>query len=475
MIEKELIGIIGLVLMLMLLLARIPVGLAMVLVGITGNYALSKAVSHLRFQPYLEQYKTLLWHLFSSYQLSLIPLFVLMGYLALYSGLSRSLFQGIAVILRPVKGGAAYSVILAAAGFSAVCGSSLATTAAIGKLALPELKKLQYEKGFRAAVTAVGGVLGILIPPSIVLIIYSIIVEASIVKMFQAAILPSLLAVFFFSISIFITLRLKPHAILPKILPKNIVSTPSPMPVSPLSKREQRKAIISFIPLPLIFIIIFAGLAFGFFTPTPTASIAVLIILIYGLLQTKHNDASKGLNKKRLLLSFEDSAKTTAMIYFILFGAEVLKGFLSRSGLPAYLAEAAAMSQLNPWITLSLILFMLILLGCFMESLSMILIVIPFLWPILIDINGGNLVSANMASFGMNAEDLKIWFGILALIVVELGLITPPMGLSLFIILSFDKSIRMQDAFYGLLPFLGFELLRIALIMAFPVIVFLLL
>ncbi len=451
--ERELIGIAGLVVFFGLLALRVPVGLAMLAVGIAGNYALSIVAPFLRFEPYLASFKTLLWSNMANYDLSVVPLFVLMGFLASHANLSRDLFQGMNALVGRLRGGVAIAAIGACAGFGAVCGSSLATASTMGRVALPELRRLRYDGRLATGALAAGGTLGILIPPSVALVIYAIIVEASIIDMFQAAVLPGFLAVAFFIGVIAISVRLRPE-----LAPKAAA-----MPAA-----ERNEALLRLIPVLVIFGSIIVGLGLGFFTPTPAAAVGACAILVYGLLL---NLVTEGLTLPKLRDSLLDTAVTSGMIYFILFGAEVLKGFFTRANLPAALAQWAATSGIDPWIVLILMLLVLILLGCFMESLAMILVIVPFFWPTLIDLNGGDFATAETAAFGMSTEDLKIWFGILALVVVELGLITPPVGLNVFIINALADDTSMADTFRGVMPFFAAELVRVALLLAFPLLV----
>lgn len=452
MIDREMIGVLGLVILFGLLILRMPVGLAMIVVGVGGNFALSHVVSYLRFEPYLMQFKTLLWGTVANYELSVVPLFILMGHLASHAKLSRDLFQGLNALVGHFRGGVAMAAIGACAGFGAVCGSSLATASTMGKVALPELKRLHYAPRLATGTLAAGGTLGILIPPSVALVIYAIIVEASIIHMFQAAIIPGLIAVFFFVLVIGIQVRLKPD------LAPQTESMPWP---------ERRKLLIRLVPVLLIFGSIILGLGIGLFTPTPAAAVGATVILIYGII-LKFKNPDEGLNLAGIKSSVLDTAVTSGMIYFILFGAEILKGFFTRAGLPAAMASWSSNSGIDPWMMLIVLLLILIVLGCFMDSLAMILVVLPFFWPALVDLNGGDYAVAASATFGMGFEDLKIWFGIVALVVVELGLITPPVGLNVFIISAMSQGVRMGEVFKGVMPFFGIEIVRIALLLAIP-------
>jgi len=362
------------------------------------------------------------------------------------------LFQGLSALTRKVKGGVAMATVLACAGFGAVSGSSIATASTMSRVALPELRRLNYHEGLSTGVLAAGGTLGILIPPSVALVIYAIVVEAPIIDMFQAAIIPGVLAVIFF----LIVVRLR--------VARNPSLAPTP---EPLSDEARRHAIRRLIPVTLIFGSIILGLGMGLFTPTPAAGVGVFLILVYGIFLRFFSD--DGLTVARLKAALLATAKTASMIYFILFSADILKGFFARSGLPAALSDWAAASGYNPYVILIAMLIILIILGCFMESLSMILVIVPFFWPVLIELNGGEWVSASDAAFGMSTDDLRIWFGILALIVVELGLITPPVGLNVFVIKSFSPNTGLGVIFRGVAPFFAIELLRVAVLILLPV------
>lgn len=450
--ERELIGIYSLVGLFILIMLRIPVALAMLVTGVVGTFVLSLVSPFIKFGPYLLQFKTAIWNSVANYDLSVVPLFVLMGFLAAETGLSRDLFQGLSALTRKIKGGVAMATILACAGFGAVSGSSIATASTMSRVALPELRALKYNEGLSTGVLAAGGTLGILIPPSVALVIYAIVVEASIIDMFQAAIIPGLLAVVFFLLVIRFRIARNPEL------------APS---LTPMSDAEVKTAIRRLLPVGLIFGTIILGLGMGLFTPTPAAGVGVFLILAYGMiLRGLSND--DGLTLERLKAALLSTAKTASMIYFILFSADILKGFFARTNLPTALSDWAGASTLEPYTILLAMLVILIVLGCFMESLSMILVVVPFFWPVLIQLNGGDYVSAENAAFGMSTDELRIWFGILALIVVELGLITPPVGLNVFVIKSFSPHTSIATIFRGVAPFFAIELVRVAILILIP-------
>ena len=441
--DALLIGFAGLGVLVVLIALRMPIAYSMILVGGIGVTILNGPAI------FFSQLKTLAFGQFSIFDLSVVPMFVLMGNISTKAGLSRDLFRAASVWLGWMRGGVAMSAIAACAGFGSVCGSSLATASTMGQVALPELKRYNYADSLATGTLAAGGVLGILIPPSIVLVIYAIIVEANIVTMFMAAMIPGLIAVVLFLVTIAIYVRLFPES-------------------GPAGERPDRaefiEATLNVVPVLVIFGLVIGGIYLGFFNPTPAAAIGVSLVAIYGI--------GRGLVKlpemKDALLQ---TASTTGMIYLILLGAEMLKIFMSRGGVPQAVAEWMATSGMTPMTILVLLLIALILLGMLMDSLSMILLAIPFFWPVLVEINGGDYVDAANAGFGMTSEDLKIWFGILALIVVELGLITPPVGMNVFIISAQAKDVPMSETFKGVVPFLLAELVRISLLVSFPMIV----
>ena len=316
----------------------------------------------------------------------------------------------------------------------------------MGKVALPELRRYNYSPALATGSLAAGGVLGILIPPSVVLIVYAVIVEANIVTMFAAALLPGILAVILFILTIALYVTIRPEA-----GPPGGAST----------RADFLQATLGLLPVMLIFGLVLGGIYAGFFNPTPAAAIGVFLVWLYGVLRGKLGWAG-------MIEALKSTAKTSGMIYLILLGAELMKIFMSRIGLPQQAAMWIAESGLAPMMVMVVLLIALILLGCLMDSLSMILLVIPFFWPMLMEINGGLSQGADGAGFGMSTADLKIWFGILALIVVELGLITPPVGMNVFIISAMAKDTPMIETFKGVMPFFCAELLRVALLLAFP-------
>ena len=424
-----LVGLLGLVALILLIAIRIPIAHSMILVGAVGMSILNGPAI------FLAQLKNLAYSQFSIYDLSVVPMFVLMGNVATRAGLSRDLFRAANAWLGWMRGGVAMAAIAACAGFGSVCGSSLATASTMGQVALPELRRYQYSPALATGTLAAGGVLGILIPPSVVLVVYAIIVEANIVTMFIAAFVPGLIAVLFFLATIAIYVRVRPNA-----GPRG----------DRVSREEFIDATVKVGPVVTIFGLVIGGIYFGFFNPTPAAAVGVFLVAAFGALRGS-------IRLPELKAALLDTARTTGMIYLILLGAELLKIFMSRGGVPQAAAEMMATSGLSPLAVLVILLIVLIFLGCLLDSLSMILLAIPFFWPVISEMD-----------FGMNPEDLKVWFGILALIVVELGLITPPVGLNVFVINSLAPDVPMRQTFLGVAPFFVAELFRVAILVAFP-------
>jgi tripartite ATP-independent transporter DctM subunit len=424
-----LIGLLGLVALIALIAIRIPIAYSMIVVGTVGTMILTDP------RIFLSQLKNLAYSQFSIYDLSVLPMFVLMGNIATRAGLSRDLFRAANAWLGWLRGGVAMAAIGACAGFGAICGSSLATASTMGQVALPELRRYRYSPTLATGALAAGGVLGILIPPSVVLVVYAIVVETSIVKMFMAAFVPGLIAVLLFLVTIAIYVRVRPEA--------------GP-PGDRVSRAEFIEATLRVRSVLIIFGVVMGGIYFGFFNPTPAAAVGVFLVAGFGL-------ARGTVRWPQMRAALLDTAKTSGMIYLILLGAQILNIFMARGGVPQAAAEMMGHSGLSPLAILVILLMALIVLGCLMDSLSMILLTIPFFWPVI-----------STLDFGMGQDDLKIWFGILALIVVELGLITPPVGLNVFVINALARDVPMRQTFLGVMPFFVVELLRVSLLVAFP-------
>ncbi|MGQ0546085.1 MAG: TRAP transporter large permease [Betaproteobacteria bacterium] len=416
--------------LMLLLAARVPLAVAMLIVGMVGLGVVAGVPQTLAIL------KTQMFYQFLNYDLSVIPMFLLMGGFAMHAGFSQSLFRCANAFLGHHRGGIAMATIGACAGFGAVCGSSLATAATMTQVALPELRRHGYSGALASGTLAAGGTLGILIPPSLVLVVCAILLETGIQTLFQAGMLPGLLAAVGYVLAIMVYVRLDPRA-------------------GPRGARTawaaRLRALIEIWPVALIFFLVIGGIYFGWFTPTQAASVGAVLTGGWAL--------GRGLRWRGFLDSVLETASATAMIYMILFGAGVLVSFLGFTRLPSQLGATIAELGLPPMLVLLIMLGIFLVLGCVMESLSMIVLLVPIFWPIL-----------QAHDFGMPQEDLKVWFSILALVVVEFGMITPPIGLNVFVINALAKDIPMSQTFRGVVPFLISDLLRLAMLVGFPLI-----
>ena len=425
------IGVIGFLIMLALLVVRMPIGISMALVGMVGL-----AVTVGTPGPILNLLKTEMWRRFSSFDLAVIPLFVLMGQFAAKAGLSQALFRAAYVWLGHLRGGVAMAAIGACAGFGAISGSSLATAATMGQVALPELRRYNYAGSLATGTLAAGGTLGILIPPSVPLIIYAILVEGSIARLFQAALIPGIIATLGYMLAIAIYVRLYPDA----------------GPAGPrLSYAVRFKALWDIWPVLFIFGLVIGGIYGGVFTPNEGASVGAIGMFIIAI-------AIGGMRWRGFIDALIGTAVTTGIIFLILFGAGVFNSFLGFTQLPLQAAEVIRESGLSPLMLIFILILIYLALGCVMDSLSMILLTMPIFWPIV----------ANM-DYGMPTDDVRNWFGIVTLMVVEMGLITPPVGLNVYIINSMARDVPMTETFKGVIPYLMSDLVRVGLIIFFPI------
>lgn len=418
--------------LLVLIFIRIPIGLAMLIVGFAGSFLIRGS-----FTPMLAQFKDLSYSTFSNYSLSIVPLFLLMGHFAALGGMSQALFNAAETWLGHKKGGVAMAAIGACAGFGAIAGSSLATAATMGQVALPELRRHGYSGALATGTLAAGGTLGILIPPSVILVIYAILTEQNIAKLFVAAFVPGLLAAIGYMIAISIYVRLKPDS------------------AGSRARAPYRERFASLLPVWSVLLVFFAvvgGIYFGWFTPTEAAAVGAagtgLIALLRG-----------GVTRAKFVEAILATASATAMIFLIVFGAGVFNSFLALSQMPQEAAAFVTAQGYSPWLVLSVILLLYLVFGCIMESLSMILLTIPIFYPIV-----------SVLDFGVPSAEFGIWFGILVLVVVEVGLITPPVGLNLFIINGLAKDTPITETYKGVLPFIVSDILRTILLTAFPII-----
>lgn len=418
--------------LLLLIFLRAPIGLAMMLCGIGGLWIATDGTT-----VFMARLKSEVYSTFSNYNLSIIPMFLLMGQFATHSGMSRSLFRAAEAWLGHRKGGMAMAAVGACAGFGAICGSSLATAATMSKVALPELRKYGYSGGFSTATLAAGGTLGILIPPSVILVIYAILTEQNIAKLFAAAFIPGILAALGYMATIAIYVRLYPDQ----------AGTKTRMPYG-----ERAKALGAVWPVLLVFGLVVGGIYNGWFTPTEGAAVGAMGT---GLIALFAGSLSWGVIRQ----SLTETATGTGMIFFIVLGAAFYNGFLALTQVPQELSAWVTGQGFSPWAIMVMILIFYLLLGCLMDSLSMILLTVPIFWPVISGLD-----------FGLTTEELAIWFGIMVLIVVEVGLITPPVGMNLFIINAMDKETPMTATYRAVLFFVGSDVVRVALLLLFPAI-----
>jgi tripartite ATP-independent transporter DctM subunit len=487
------IGIASFPVLMMLIFLRVPIGLSMFLVGLVGLIIVTDGTQVAFGRMKSETYTT-----FSSYSLTIVPMFLLMGHFATLGGMSTALFKAAEGFLGHKKGGVAMAAIGACAGFGAICGSSLATAATMGRVALPELRNYGYAGGFSTATLAAGGTLGILIPPSVVLVIYAILTEQNIAKLFLAAFIPGILAAIGYVIAISIYVRVFPGS----------AGTRPPVPWG-----ERFAALFHVWPVLLVFGLVVGGIYLGWFTPTEGAAVGALGTGLIAWL-------NGGLNRETLTDSFMVTARSTAMIFFIVLGAGFYNGFLALTKVPQELADFVVSQGLSPWVVLMLILAFYLVFGCLMDSLSMILLTIPIFYPVISAMDfglvnlpamqaeaamevlkagvpqgmgaemlasiqeaiatGTELTREQMKELGirvtkgmanrLETEYVAIWFGILVLIVVEVGLITPPVGMNLFVINAMDRTTRMVDTYKAVMFFVASDLIRVVILVAFPII-----
>ncbi|MBD2837787.1 TRAP transporter large permease [Pseudomonas sp. JM0905a] len=425
-------GLLALAATFTLLVLRIHIGLTMMV----GGALCFLAVNDGDLSALLFSLNNLAWSRLSNYDLAVIPLFVLMGQFATHGGLSKAIFRCAAAFVGHLRGGIGMSAIGACAGFGAICGSSLATSATMSQVALPELRRHNYSGRLATATVAAGGTLGILIPPSVPLIIYAVLTQESIAKLFVAAVVPGLLA----AVGYLLVVRLM------------VAREPEGHSRSePASAAERFKAFLQVLPVLGVFLVVIVGIYGGWANPTEAASIGAAACGLLAFFQG-------GMRSAGLRQSLLGTAETTAMIFLVLLGADLLNSGLALTQMPTELAEWVKQSGLAPMLVLCAILLLYLLLGCVMDSLAMILLTIPIFYPVIMGLD----------FYGLTEVQKSIWFGILALMVVEIGLIHPPLGMNLFIVNKVARDVPYLETAKGVLPFLASDLLRIVLLVAFP-------
>jgi tripartite ATP-independent transporter DctM subunit len=414
--------------MLVLMAIRVPIAIAMFGAGTVG-YILQSG-----WMPYASFLNTQAFARFASYDLSVIPLFILMGNFATQGGISKALFQFAAGIMGRFKGGLAMAAVLASAAFGSICGSSVATAATITGVALPEMKRHGYSGRLSTGTLAAGGTLGILIPPSVPLVIYAILAEQNIAKLFAAAMVPGIIAMVGYMVAIGIYVRIVPG------------QAPDVEEREPLNLQ----ALMGILPIALVFAIVFGGIYGGLFTPTEGAAVGAAATLVAAL-------AKREINWAKFKHCFYDTATSSAMIFLIFIGADVMNASLALTQVPAQLAEVVGGWGLSPLLVVTAILLFYVVLGAVMDELSMILLTIPIFFPMIMGLD-----------FGMAKESVAIWFGIMVLMTVGFGLLAPPVGLNVYVVNSLAKDVPIAESYRGVMPFLVSDTLRTIVLLLFP-------
>ncbi|MCZ6860438.1 MAG: TRAP transporter large permease [Alphaproteobacteria bacterium] len=418
-----LIGIAALFGLFGLIILRVPVAIALGLVGLLGYAAIDgweRALIAAGSTPY---------DLTDKYSLTVVPLFVLMGAVASRSGMSAELYRAANAMFSGLRGALAMATVGACAGFGAICGSSLATAATMTRVAVPEMRRWGYDERIATGVVASGGTLGVLIPPSVVLVFYAIISEQGVPQLFAAALIPGLIGAVLHIVVIAAIAILQPER-----MPKSAV----------MSALERLRALVGLWKMLILFGIAVGGIYSGYISPTEAAAIAALVAIIIAF-------ATRTLTVKQLMEAFLETIWTTGMLFFIIIGAFFFAYFMALTQLPNSLSEWVQGLQVGPWVVILMMIVFYIVLGCFLDAISMILITVPVFLPLAL-------------SIGFD----PIWFGILVLVVVEVGMITPPVGLNIFVIRAQMPDIALSDVYWGIVPFLAAAGGLIALLMLFP-------
>lgn len=415
--------------MLVLMAVRVPIAIAMFCAGTLG-YLMQTGwgafSSFLNSQAYAR---------FASYDLSVIPLFILMGQFATQGGISKALFQFAAAVMGRFKGGLAMAAVLACAAFGAICGSSVATAATITGVALPEMKRHGYSGRLSTGTLAAGGTLGILIPPSVPLVIYAILTEQNIAKLFAAAMVPGTIAMLGYMIAIAIYVRVVPgHA------PE----------VDDATEKLTLSALTGILPIALIFILVFGGIYGGLFTPTEGAAVGAAATFVAALVKRE-------ITWQKFKSCFYSTAESSAMIFLIFIGADVMNASLALTQVPNQLATAINSWGLPPLVVVTAIMLFYVVLGAVMDELSMILLTIPIFFPMIMGMD-----------FGMSKEYTAIWFGVMVLMTVGFGLLAPPVGLNVYVVNGMAKDVPMGESYRGVMPFLISDTIRTVLLLLFP-------
>jgi C4-dicarboxylate transporter DctM subunit len=421
--SPEVTGIVGIVVLLLLFLFRVPIAFAMALVGLVGFAYLAGpgTAFSLLGRDIFEQ--------FTSYPLSAIPMFILMGSFAFAAGISRRLYDTAYDWVGQLRGGLTMATVLACSGFAAICGSSTATAATMGKIALPEMKRYNYDDTLATGTVAAAGTLGVLIPPSTILLVYGFLTEESIGKLFVAGILPGILLSLFFVLTVFL------------ICLRNPAAGP---PGGPTSWNEKLKSLTGVIEALILFGLVIGGLFLGWFSPTKAGAIGAAGALVIGL-------ARRELSWRAFWEASKDALRTSCMVLFIIAGAVIFGHFMALSRIPFALADWVGGLPLPTMGIVGVMAFIFFVGGFFMDSMAMIVLLVPILYPVLISLN----------------IDL-IWFGVIVVLVGEMGVITPPVGVNVFVIKGIAPEVPLETIFKGIFPFLAALIICTIILIAFP-------
>ncbi|MFC1815400.1 TRAP transporter large permease [Thermodesulfobacteriota bacterium] len=419
------VGLVCITALFLLIFLQVPVGAALAAVGFAGLIYLSGLGSALGVLS------TSIYSSLSTYSMSVIPLFVLMGYFAFYAGLSQALYRAANLWLGWLRGGLAMGTVVGCAGFAACSGSSVATGATMTAVALPEMRRFGYHDGLITGCLAAGGTIGILIPPSICFIIYGIITEQSIGKLFMAGIIPGIMEVVLYLLTIAILCRLNPE-----IAPQT--------PRNTITLRHKLKALGDVWAVLLLFILVIGGIYGGIFTPSEAGAIGAFGAFVLML-------TNKKLTRANFIGALFETGQTTAMVFFIFVGATIFGYLLAVSRLPMEMAAWTATLLLNRYIILAGILLVFIALGCIMDTLAIIMLIVPIIFPVI-----------------LKMQFDPIWFGVIMVRISEIGLITPPVGLNAYVIKGMAPDVPLATIFKGIVPFLLADFASLILLIAFP-------
>lgn len=418
-------SLIAFAVLIVLIFLRLPLAFAMGVVGffgyyfLTGNWNASEAMAARRIVDTVQDYS-----------LSVIPLFVLMGNLVSQAGLSDAVYRASHAFMGHWRGGQAIATIAACGGFSAICGSSLATAATMGRVAMPQMRRYGYSDSLAAASIAAGGTLGILIPPSVMLVIYGILTETSIRDLFAAGLLPGLLGILLYMAAVRWSVWRNPQDASAR--------------AEPLPWGERLRALGKVGDTLVLFVLVIGGMYLGVFTPTEAAGIGAMGAFLIALLRRR-------LTLRILMSVLMDTARTTTKLFAVVLSALIFSNFINRAGLPDDLLSFVNGLDLSPLGVLLVILGIYIVLGCMFESMSMILLTVPVFFPV-------------VAGLGLDL----VWFGILVVIVVEISLITPPVGMNVFVLRGVLPDVSTGTIFRGIVPFIAADFVRVALVLLFP-------